>query len=117
MKSNYNSLLNILTAMSFCVQVPFMAGSRILKSRPNIIILLVDDLGCSSLSHSLVIWNVRFLGYGDLQSYGNPIQEWNAVDDLMAEGTRFTNAYAADSMCSPSRAGLMTGNFVELFSH
>lgn len=54
MKSNYNALLNILTAISFCVQVPFMAGSRILKSRPNIIILLVDDLGCSSLSHLFV---------------------------------------------------------------
>ena len=62
------------------------------KIRPNIIILLADDLG-----------------YGDLSSYGHPSIETPALDRLAAEGQRWTDFYATAPVCSPTRGALMTG--------
>ncbi|MEM6844121.1 MAG: sulfatase-like hydrolase/transferase [Bacteroidota bacterium] len=62
--------------------------------RPNIIILLADDLG-----------------YGDLGSYGSQSIETPYLDSLAAMGVRFTQFYAGSAVCSPSRACLLTGKF------
>ncbi|MEZ5402134.1 MAG: sulfatase [Bryobacteraceae bacterium] len=61
---------------------------------PNIIFLLLDDLG----------WR-------DFGCYGNTLHETPNVDHLAAEGVRFTNAYAACPVCSPTRASIMTGKY------
>jgi arylsulfatase A-like enzyme len=60
--------------------------------RPNVIVISFDDLS----------WN----GFG---CYGNDFHETPHIDRLAAEGMRFTQAYAAAPVCSPSRAALMTG--------
>ncbi len=49
------------------------------------------------------------LAYGDLGCYGNPRIETPVIDGLAKEGTRFTQYYVAHTVCSPSRAALMTG--------
>ncbi len=61
-------------------------------SRPNFLIFLADDLG-----------------YGDLGCYGHPFIRTPNLDRLAAEGIRFSACYAGSSICSPSRAALLTG--------
>src|SRR5438105_1965650 len=60
--------------------------------RPNIVIVLADDLG-----------------YGDLACYGDPVVKTPNLDRFAREGLRLTSYYAAHPNCSPSRAALMTG--------
>ena len=61
---------------------------------PNVLVFFVDDMG----------WN-------DLGVTGNPFHETPHADRLAAEGMRFTDAYAACPVCSPTRAALMTGRY------
>ena len=62
--------------------------------RPNLIVILADDLG-----------------YGDLGIQGSRAIETPQVDRLAASGMRFTQFYASAPLCSPSRAGLLTGRY------
>ena len=62
--------------------------------KPNIVIFLVDDFG----------WK-------DLSCYGSKYYETPVVDKFAREGVRFTNAYSACTVCSPTRAALMTGKY------
>ena len=61
---------------------------------PNIVIIMADDLG-----------------YGDLGSYGGRAIQTPRIDALAAEGIRLTDFHASDSVCTPSRAGLLTGRY------
>src|SRR5678816_1166215 len=61
-------------------------------TRPNIVFILADDLG----------WN-------DLACYGRAEHHTPNLDRLAREGLRFTCAYAAQPICSPSRAAILTG--------
>jgi arylsulfatase A-like enzyme len=62
--------------------------------RPNILVILADDLG-----------------YADLSSYGAPDIRTPNLDALAASGVRFTQGYSASSVCSPTRFGLYTGRY------
>ena len=62
------------------------------KNTPNVIYILADDLG-----------------YGDLSCYGQDKLQTPNIDRLAKEGMLFTNHYSGNTVCSPSRAVLMTG--------
>ncbi|AKQ47670.1 N-acetylgalactosamine-6-sulfatase [Rufibacter radiotolerans] len=51
------------------------------------------------------------LGWGELGCYGNSFNETPNLDKLATQGIKFTNAYAAAPVCSPTRAGLITGQY------
>ena len=61
-------------------------------AQPNILLIYTDDLG-----------------YGDLGSYGHPVLQTPNIDALASDGLRLTSAYSPSALCSPSRAGLLTG--------
>lgn len=74
-----------------------LAGSSFLvhcgrTTKPNVIFFLVDDLG-----------------WADLGCYGSSFHQSPNIDRLAANGMRFTQAYAASPVCSPTRASIMTG--------
>jgi len=66
--------------------------------RPNIVVILADDMG-----------------YGDITSYGNTLVETRNIDSIGRDGVRFTAGYSSAPLCSPSRAGLVTGRYQQRF--
>jgi arylsulfatase A len=71
---------------------PASMGSEV--PRPNVVVIVADDLG-----------------WADLGCYGSTFHETPNLDRLARSGMRFTDAYAACPVCSPSRAAIMTGRY------
>ncbi len=86
MISKQNSLLIV------CLLCIFHAIIGQNHLRPNIIIIVADDLG-----------------YGDVGIFDNKIIKTPNIDQLAADGIKMTNCYSSSPMCSPARAGLLTG--------
>ncbi|HOZ45383.1 MAG TPA: sulfatase [Candidatus Hydrogenedentes bacterium] len=63
-------------------------------AKPNVVFILIDDMGWS-----------------DLACYGNAFHETPHIDRLAQQGMRFTNAYAACPVCSPTRASIIAGQY------
>jgi arylsulfatase A-like enzyme len=71
-----------------------LAGIARAAERPNIILVLIDDMGLT-----------------DLSCYGSKFYETPNIDQLARDGMKFTHAYSACTVCSPTRAALMTGKY------
>ena len=83
----------LIPTVCLLLLLPILNACR--EEKPvNIVFILVDDLG----------WT-------DLGCYQSSFYETPNIDRLAARGTRFTNAYAASPVCSPTRAAIMTGQY------
>ncbi len=84
-------LLWPLVSFAWCLAVSTDAAASI-PDKPNIIFILADDLG-----------------FNQIGAYGNTPIQTPHLDQLARNGIRFTQAYAGNTVCSPSRVSLMTG--------
>lgn len=85
-------ILTVSWVWLFCSN---LAHAQLETERPNIILILVDDLGWS-----------------DLGCYGHPYHRTPNIDRLAEQGMRFTNGYSPAPICSASRASILTGKAV-----
>lgn len=85
--------LQLIALAALLVSAPFALAA----DRPHIVVILADDLG-----------------YGDLGCYGAADMRTPHIDGLAASGMRFDHFYANCTVCSPTRAALLTGRYPEL---
>jgi len=88
--------------LNFLFLLLFVGGIQLnlAQDLPNIVLFVIDDLG-----------------YAELGCQGNTDIPTPNIDQLAENGIRFTQAYVANSYCSPSRAGLMTGRYPNRFGY
>src|SRR5688572_24596655 len=77
-----------------------LVGAAAQESRPNILILLADDMG-----------------YADVGFHGGKDIPTPHLDALAAGGVRCSNGYVSAPYCSPTRAGFLTGKYPQRFGH
>ena len=104
MKAKINRRLHVSTSALALSALCFSLSATVLSAevdeRPaNVIIVFADDLG-----------------YGDLSSFGSPSIKTPHLDQMAREGVRFTDFYSTASICTPSRAALLTGCYAERVS-
>ena len=93
-RASIRSLLLVLTACA----APSAEVSEQLERPPNLVLIVTDDQGW---------WDVGFNGCTDIPTPN--------IDRIAREGVRFSDGYVTDSVCGPSRAGLITGRYQDRF--
>ena len=91
-----NSMIRILKL--FFLGLFFVSCQSPKQSKPNVVLILVDDMG----------WT-------DLGSFGSDLYQSPNIDALASEGLMFTNSYSSCTVCSPTRGSFLTGRHYARF--
>lgn len=91
---NYKTSINLIAVALTSVLTSACKEKSKTQSKPNIVFILADDMGCAQLG-----------------CYGSNYYQTPNIDRLASEGMLFTQAYAAAAVCSPTRASIMTGKY------
>ncbi len=91
--SRYLALISLAGIVAFAAVPPAVAQEGAAVTPPNIVVIMADDLG-----------------YGDISPYGGWI-DTPRLDRMAEEGMRFLDFHSSGNVCSPTRAGLMTGRY------
>ena len=93
-KTQFTKLLFVGVSICLSVATPVFAEAKQPNVKPNVIFILMDDMG-----------------YSDVSCYGATKVATPNIDRMAAEGLKFTDFHAAASICSPSRAAFLTGAY------
>lgn len=100
MSERMKSCLTLLAGAAMLVASTSFSAGAAPSSRPNVLYLIADDLG-----------------YADIGVQGCTDVPTPHIDSIAQNGVRFTSGYVSAPVCSPSRAGLMTGRYQTRFGH
>lgn len=85
---------SLIIVVLYCIFLPALAAAEEKTNKPNIVLIMADDLG-----------------YGDLSCYGSTNCVTPQLDRLASQGMKFTDFHSSGTVCSPTRAGLLTGRY------
>lgn len=94
MHKNYNYTKSVLLTLVLIISLVEYCSSQSTVKKPNIILILADDMG-----------------YGDISAFNGGLNRTPNLDKLVKESVYFSQAYSGSPVCTPSRAALLTGRY------
>ena len=94
MHKNYNYTKSVLLTLVLFISLVNYCSSQSTVKKPNIILILADDMG-----------------YGDISAFNGGLNRTPNLDKLVKESVYFSQAYSGSPVCTPSRAALLTGRY------